>query len=116
MNTDTMTLRGQTLPLCRLDTFFNIFRPGPVQKGSRVVVSALGQRRVGLVIDALVGQQDIIIKPLGASMAKAGCFTGVTDVGDQKLALVHSMGSTSIHQSKERSHYEYDKVQISYRE
>lgn len=88
MNTDTMTLRGQTLPLCRLDTFFNIFRPGPPRPNSRVVVAALGQRRVGVVVDALVGQQDVIIKPLGPSMARAGCFTGVTDIGDQKLALV----------------------------
>ena len=88
MNTETMTLRGQTLPLCRLDAFFNIFRPGPPPPNSRVVVAALGQRRVGLVVDALVGQQDVIIKPLGPSMAKAGCFSGVTDIGDQKLALV----------------------------
>ncbi|MBN2715684.1 MAG: chemotaxis protein CheW, partial [Deltaproteobacteria bacterium] len=55
---------------------------------SRVVVAALGQRRVGLVVDALVGQQDVIIKPLGPSLARAGCFSGVTDIGDQKLALV----------------------------
>ncbi|MBN2341567.1 MAG: chemotaxis protein CheA [Deltaproteobacteria bacterium] len=88
MNTETMTLRGQTLPLCRLDTFFNIFREGPPRPNSRVVVASLGQRRVGLVVDALVGQQDVIIKPLGHSMAQAGCFTGVTDIGDQKLALV----------------------------
>lgn len=88
MNTETMTLRGQTLPLCRLDTFFNIFRDGPPQPNSRVVVASLGQRRVGLVVDALVGQQDVIIKPLGPCMARAGCFTGVTDIGDQRLALV----------------------------
>ncbi|MBN2528755.1 MAG: chemotaxis protein CheA [Deltaproteobacteria bacterium] len=88
MNTETMTLRGQTLPLCRLDSFFNFYRPGPPQPNSRVVVAALGQRRVGLVVDALVGQQDVIIKPLGPAMAQAGCFSGVTDIGDQKLALV----------------------------
>ena len=88
MNTETMTLRGQTLPLCRLDDFFNFFRSGSLSPNSRVVVAALGQRRVGLVVDALVGQQDVIIKPLGPSMAKSGCFSGVTDIGDQKLALV----------------------------
>ncbi len=88
MNTDTLTLRGQTLPLCRLDVFFNIYREGPPPPNSRVVVATLGHRRVGLVVDALVGQQDVIIKPLGASLAKSGCFSGVTDIGNQKLALV----------------------------
>jgi two-component system chemotaxis sensor kinase CheA len=85
---EVMSLRGRTLPLCRLDRFFGRPRPGPAPAGSRVVVASLGQRQLGLVVDGLVGQQDVVIKSLGESLADAGCFAGATDVGDQRLALV----------------------------
>jgi two-component system chemotaxis sensor kinase CheA len=84
----TMTLRGQTLPLCRLDRFFGIEREGPLPEGSCVVVAALGQRRLGLVVDSLIGQQDVVIKPLGPSLDEGRCFAGATDIGDQRLSLV----------------------------
>jgi two-component system, chemotaxis family, sensor kinase CheA len=88
MGAEVMTLRGKTLPLCRLDRFFGRARPGPVPEGSRVVVASLGQRRVGLVVDGLVGQQDVVIKPLGDSLSRVKCFAGATDTGDQRLSLV----------------------------
>jgi len=88
MGTETMTLRGQTLPLCRLDAFFGRPRQGPIRRDSRVVVASLGQRRLGLVIDSLVGQQDVVIKPLGDSLAESTFLAGATDIGDQRLALV----------------------------
>ena len=86
--TETMTLRGQTLPLCRLDQFFGFDRSGPLPEDSCVVVAALGQRRLGLVVDAMIGQQDVVIKPLGPSLDEARCFAGATDIGDQHLSLV----------------------------
>jgi two-component system chemotaxis sensor kinase CheA len=88
LGAETMTLRGSTLPLHRLDAFFGRPRPGPIPRGSYVVVAALGQRRLGLVIDALVGQQDVVIKPLGPSLGGTSGFAGATDIGDQRLTLV----------------------------
>jgi len=88
MGAEVMTLRGKTLPLCRLDRFFGRPRSGPLEESSRVVVASLGQRRLGLVVDNLVGQQDVVIKPLGESLAEAGCFAGATEIGDQRLSLV----------------------------
>lgn len=88
MGNETMTLRGQTLPLCRLDAFFGVPRGGEIPPDSRVVVASLGQRRLGLVVDSLVGQQDVVIKPLGNTLADADVFAGATDIGDQKLTLV----------------------------
>jgi two-component system chemotaxis sensor kinase CheA len=88
LGAETMTLRGQTLPLHRLDAFFGRPRPGPIPAGSYVVVAALGQRRLGLVIDALVGQQDVVIKPLGPSLDGTGGLSGATDIGNQRLTLV----------------------------
>ena len=81
-----ITLRGATLPLCRLD---HLFRLRPVHNDRRfVVVCAVGHRRVGFVVDALDGQQDIVIKALGKSLQNVRGFAGATDLGDQRVALV----------------------------
>jgi two-component system chemotaxis sensor kinase CheA len=93
MDAEVMTLRGKTLPLCRLDRFFGRPCSGPPPESSRVVVASLGQRRLGLVVDNLVGQQDVVIKPLGESLADAGCFAGATEIGDQRLSLVLDTGA-----------------------
>ncbi len=51
-------------------------------------MTALGARRLGLVVDELRGQQDIVIKPLGKSLRDVRGFAGATDLGDQRVALV----------------------------
>lgn len=84
---EVITLRGATLPLCRLDRLFGIPRQDSAQR-RYVVVSSLGQRRVGFVVDELRGQQDIVIKALGASIRDVRGFAGATDLGDQRVALV----------------------------
>jgi two-component system chemotaxis sensor kinase CheA len=87
---EVITLRGATLPLCRLERVLKLQRP-PGQSAphrSYVVVVALGNRRLGLVLDHLSGQQDIVIKPLGRSLASVRGFAGATELGDQRVGLV----------------------------
>ncbi len=86
---EVITLRGQTLPLCRLDRLLAL-EPNPDSNSRRrfVVVAALGQRRLGLVVDFLYGQEDIVIKPLGKSLAQVRGFAGATELGDQRVGLV----------------------------
>lgn len=87
---EVITLRGATLPLCRLERVLKLVRP-PGQSAphrSYVVVVALGNRRLGLVLDHLVGQQDIVIKPLGRSLDGVRGFAGATELGDQRVGLV----------------------------
>ncbi len=83
---EMITLRGQSLPIVRLASLFRLGTP-PNPKAF-VVVTALGQRRVGLVVDALEGQQDIVTKPLGKSLHRVRGFSGATDLGDQRVILV----------------------------
>jgi two-component system chemotaxis sensor kinase CheA len=87
---EVITLRGTTLPLCRLDRVLRLTRPAgqTAPHRSYVVVVALGNRRLGLVLDHLVGQQDIVIKPLGRSLASVRGFAGATELGDQRVGLV----------------------------
>lgn len=86
---EVMTIRGTTLPLCRLRKLFQFQRsPGDAEKRRFVVVTALGSRRLGLVVDHLLGQQDIVIKSLGKSLSEVRGFAGATELGDQRVCLV----------------------------
>ena len=85
---EMLTLRGATLPLCRLGDHFGLSRDLFEADKQYVVVSAVGHRRVGFVVDGLEGQQDIVIKALGQSLRQVRGFAGATDLGDQRVALV----------------------------
>ncbi|HTU56866.1 MAG TPA: chemotaxis protein CheW, partial [Polyangiales bacterium] len=86
---EVVTLRGSTLPIVRIARLLELERTG--QTGHRmgfVVVIALGNRRLGLVVDHLFGQQDIVVKPLGRSLGTVRGFAGATELGDQRVGLV----------------------------
>jgi two-component system chemotaxis sensor kinase CheA len=87
---EVMTLRGQTLPLARLERIFELDREGVNPKPHRqfVVVVGLAQHRIGLLVDELVGQQDIVIKPLGKVLDGAPGIAGATELGGKKTVLV----------------------------
>ncbi len=85
---EVMTIRGTTLPLCRLRKLFQFPQGQPDDKRRFVVVTSLGSRRLGLVVDHLLGQQDIVIKSLGKSLASVRGFAGATELGDQRVCLV----------------------------
>jgi len=84
---EVTSLRGATLPLCRLRSFFGLTRERSQQR-EFVVVAQVGERRLGLVVDAIAGQQDIVIKSLGASLSLVRGFSGATELGDQRVGLV----------------------------
>jgi two-component system chemotaxis sensor kinase CheA len=86
---EVMTLRGSTLQLCRLDRLLGLRDASRSGRHRRfVVVASLGNRRLGVVVDHLVGQQDIVIKPLGKSLSSVRGFAGATELGDQRVGLV----------------------------
>jgi two-component system chemotaxis sensor kinase CheA len=83
-----MSLRGTTLPICRLDEMLGLQRTSSPPRRQFAVVASLGARRLGLVVDQLVGEQDIVIKPLGPSLSEVRGFAGATELGDQRVGLV----------------------------
>ncbi len=86
---EVITLRGATLPICRLARMFGVPQRRPcAAPRAFVVIAQVGNRRLGFVVDELVGQQDIVIKALGKSLAKVRGFAGATELGDQRVALV----------------------------
>ncbi len=52
------------------------------------MVTMAGARRLGLVVTTLVGEQDVVIKALGASLKGVRGFAGASELGDQRIALV----------------------------
>jgi len=87
---EVITLRDQTLPLVRLDDIFGLQRPVDMPMPTRgyVVVVALAQHRLGLLVDDLLGQQDIVIKSLGKTLQGIPGIAGATELGGQQTALV----------------------------
>ena len=85
---EALDLRGSTLPLARLGQLLRLSES--VQSGGEqhVIVLLAGNRRLGLVVERLLGQQDIVIKPLGPSLRAVRGIAGATDLGGQQLVLV----------------------------
>ncbi|WP_213698400.1 chemotaxis protein CheA [Acetomicrobium sp.] len=84
------TVRGEILSLHNLKTLLNY--PGELDDKEEfpvvvVRVGASGKRR-GLIVDELIGQQDIVIKPLGKLLSKVRGMAGATILGDGKVALI----------------------------
>jgi two-component system chemotaxis sensor kinase CheA len=84
---EVMTVRGTTLPVCSLARLFGHTTSSPPPHGF-VVITSVGNRRVGFVVDGLIGQQDIVIKALGRTLRGTRGFAGATELGDQRVALV----------------------------
>jgi two-component system chemotaxis sensor kinase CheA len=79
-------LRGEMLPIVRVNRFFGL--AGDESDRSFAVVVGLGDRRVGLLVDELFGQQEIVIKSLGDYLKKLRGFAGAAETGRHELVLV----------------------------
>jgi len=92
-NREVVTVRGSSLPICDLGRLLGLPEPHEERRRRFIVVAALGNRRLGLVVDHLFGQEDIVIKPLGASLSRVRGFAGATELGDQRVGLVLDSGA-----------------------
>ncbi|MHC1698517.1 MAG: chemotaxis protein CheA [Geobacteraceae bacterium] len=85
---EVMQLRESTLPLLRLEKFFNCATCDELSDSSYVVVVGEKNRRVGIVVNDLLGQQDIVIKSLGDTFKGVRGVAGAADLGDQRTILI----------------------------
>lgn len=90
--TEVLSRRGSSLELCRLRNLFQLSQDAPPQRQFVVEVMA-GTRHLGLVVDTLQGQQDIIIRPLGRSLNDVRGFSGASELADERIALVLDPGA-----------------------
>jgi two-component system chemotaxis sensor kinase CheA len=89
---EVVLLREHTLPLLRLENFFSLTRSTEPPREFYVVVAGVAEKRLGIVVDDLLGQQDLVIKPLGESFKRLRGISGAADLGDQRTILVLDVG------------------------
>lgn len=86
---EVISVRGKTLPLLHLSRLFGIGdRKFVDPERIYVVIVGLAQHRVGLVVDELVGQQDVVIKPLGSALRAVPGIAGATELGANRTVLL----------------------------
>lgn len=86
-NREVINARGRVLPLARLSNLFGIGRPQNGKKPYLVIVqSSYGQ--MGIIVDSLLGQQEIVIKALDDYVGNSVGIAGATILGDGKVVLI----------------------------
>ncbi|MDR3587752.1 MAG: chemotaxis protein CheA [Desulfosporosinus sp.] len=86
-------LRGNTLPLISLQEKFGLPAPETVSSEVFVVVVGFGDKALGLIVDELRGQQEVVIKSLGDFLNNLPGIAGATILGDGKVTLILDIGS-----------------------
>jgi len=89
---EVIQLREATLPLLRLGDFFGLEGIADQLKSSYVVVVGVAEKRLGILVDDLLCQQDIVIKSMGETFKKCKGISGAADMGDQRTILVLDAG------------------------
>jgi len=86
-NREVIVLRGEIIPIIRMEQTLFV----PHVKDSEelfVVVVHAGEAKAGIVVDKLIGQQEIVIKTLGNLFMGLKMFSGATVLGDGRVALI----------------------------
>ena len=87
-NKEVIHLRGTVIPLIRLNEILDVERKPSDEENLIVVIVKKGDRLAGLVIDELIGQQEIVIKSLGRYIKQCKFISGATILGDGEIALI----------------------------
>ena len=95
-NKEVINLRDQVIPIVRLDEVLDVAPIEPDEtdgesldkESLEVVIVRKGDKQAGLVITKLLGQQEIVIKPLGKYIKVPKMISGATILGNGEVALI----------------------------
>ncbi|WP_295399219.1 chemotaxis protein CheA [uncultured Thiocystis sp.] len=85
---EAIMVRSHALPLYYIGRWLHPNRLIEPKTEAHVVVVHVAQRKVGLVVDGLVGQEEVVIKPLGRGLQGVPGLAGATITGDGGIALI----------------------------
>lgn len=86
---EVTVVRGQVLPLVHLARALGFKGRWHFSSGkAAVVIVGLAEKRVGFIVDSLLGEQEIVIKSLGSYIGKIPGIAGATIMGDGRVALI----------------------------
>jgi two-component system chemotaxis sensor kinase CheA len=85
-NNEIITYRGTVLPLLRLTRLFKL----PESSNSRFYVFVVGNglNAVGVAVDQIIAQQEIVVRPLTDPLVKVMGISGATELGDGRVVLI----------------------------
>ena len=88
-NKEVIHLRGNVIPLIRLDKELDVVSNRGKDENMTVIIAKKGDKTAGLVVDELLGQQEIVIKSMGKYIDnKCRLISGATILGDGEVALI----------------------------
>lgn len=85
-NKDVILYRGNVIPVVRVAGRLNLEEDGA--KDKFVVIVKVGEKTVGLIVDGLFGQQEIVIKSMGKTLQNLKEYVGATILGDGLVTLI----------------------------
>lgn len=92
---ELMVYRGGSLPMVRLSRVFGIPEGGGFRM--HALVLGAGASAVGILVDRIVGQREVVVKTLADPLVKVDAVSGVTELGDGRVVLILDVGRIAKH-------------------
>ncbi|WP_027397527.1 chemotaxis protein CheA [Anaerovibrio lipolyticus] len=93
-NKEVIVLRGEIIPIARLGEVLSVPKGEDTnEEDIFVVVVHVGDHKMGIVVDNLIGQQEIVIKTLGKLLSGLKMLAGATVLGDGHVAMILDVSS-----------------------
>ncbi len=90
---EVINLRGTVVPIVRLGKILGCQKPEKEPEEHLVVIVKKGERLAGMVVDELIGQQEIVIKSIGKYIKNHKIISGATILGNGEVALILDVNS-----------------------
>ncbi len=87
-SSEVINLRGTVIPLVRLDAILDVAPREEEPESLTVVIVSKGEKLAGLVVDNLIGQNEIVIKSIGKYINNNKMISGAAILGDGEVALI----------------------------
>jgi two-component system chemotaxis sensor kinase CheA len=88
-NRETIVIRGEIIPIVRLNQALNVPPAADFDSDEiYIVVVHIGDKKCGIMVDRLIGQQEIVIKTLGKLLSGIKVISGATVLGNGQIALI----------------------------
>jgi len=103
---EVIRIREDVIPLLRLDYALNTPEKKENISDSYVVIVGVGSNSIGIVVDDLLGQQEVVIKSLGEYLGSIKAISGSTIMGDGSVIMIVDVAVLvqSVHEAKNLSH------------
>ncbi len=102
---EVLVLRNTVIPLMDLQKTFS--RSTKEREGGYVVICNIGEKVVGIKVHSVVGQEEVVIKPLGEFLKNIKGISGATIRGDGKVILILDIPSVILNHNNQKKAYSH---------